>query len=385
MQHAYQLAWALHEAGHLLAFWSGVPLADASRPGQGWGRLSPNLLRTPVPASRRRHFVAFPVLRRLLTGVSQPTFAESLNHRLDHAFDRWVARRAAKLRPDMVVCYENSALHTFRAAKKEGAVCVLDAASIHYRAGGRFLASIGQRNPPWVDSQKQQEIELADAILTCSSFAAETYAAEGVPRVKLNPCVLGTELVETRRRPKSASKTFRFVFVGSLSLLKGIDLLLDIFEGFHRDGVPATLTLIGGVVDRDLAARWRSIPAIMHRPYVRKPALFEAIAEHDCLVLPSRLDSFGMVVPEAMSVGVPVIVSDRVGAKCIIERHPHAGWVVPLEIGAMRAQMLRAIEDRACLGMASRAAATAALDYSWAAYRRRLVPLLQDIHKLHPA
>src|SRR5262249_19340883 len=44
--------------------------------------------------------------------------------------------------------------------------------------------------------------------------------------------------------------------------------------------------------------------------------------------LPSRVDGFGMAVPEAMACGVPAIVSDMVGAKEVIEEG-HNGFIVP--------------------------------------------------------
>ena len=40
----------------------------------------------------------------------------------------------------------------------------------------------------------------------------------------------------------------------------------------------------------------------------------QLLATTDCLVLPSRLESFGMVVVEALAAGVPVIVSDHAEA-----------------------------------------------------------------------
>jgi glycosyltransferase involved in cell wall biosynthesis len=88
-----------------------------------------------------------------------------------------------------------------------------------------------------------------------------------------------------------------------------------------------------------------------------------------------------MVVPEAMSVGVPVLASDRVGAKCIIERHPPAGWVVPFGMVAMREQMLQLIKNRQWLAAASEAALVAAREYTWSAYRARVVETLEAIHK----
>lgn len=381
LQHAHQLAWALEEAGLLAGFWSGVPLVDSRCSRKGWWGLFHQYLRAiPVDDGKRRHYVLFPLLRKLLgTHLFEPVRGP-WSHRLDHAYDTWVARKVSKFRPDMVVCYENSALHTFEVAHKIGAVCVLDAASVHYRAGREWLLDTGQSNPAWVDTQKQREIDLADAILTCSEFAADTFYRAGVPSEKLFPVPLGTNLSDFPVGKKSINGTCRFVFVGSLSKTKSVDLLLDIFESFNNVNVPATLTLIGGSAQPHLSERARKIPNVVSRQFIPHPELFAEIARHDCLVLPSRFDSFGMVVPEALAVGVPVIVSDRVGAKCIIEQHPEAGWIVPCEKSAIEAQILRLVANREFLVSASHAAKLAARDYTWESYRRRVARAIQDIY-----
>lgn len=381
LQHSHQLAWALHEAGDLLAFWSGVPVADPQAPGAGWQRVARGLRKVPVPGRLRRHPVIFPLLRRLADWVAPPRLANSAIHRLDQVFDRWVARRVGRLRPDVVICYENAALQTFRAAKAAGAVCVLDAASIHYREAARWLSDTGLSDPPWVDRRKQDELDCADAILACSPLAAETYRANGVPAAKVFTCALGTELPAAGSSARPESEECRFVFVGLILRRKGIDVLLDAFASLRRDGVRATLSLIGSVVEEDLAARARSMPGVTLMPHLPRDQLFAAIAGHDCLVLPSRFDAFGMVVPEGMAMGLPAIVSDRVGAKCIIERHPDAGWIVPFDAEALREQMQALAGSRELLARNGRAARAAALDYTWEGYRRRVVDTLRDIHE----
>jgi glycosyltransferase involved in cell wall biosynthesis len=119
---------------------------------------------------------------------------------------------------------------------------------------------------------------------------------------------------------------------------------------------------------------------VIVRGFIDQPALFAAVAEHDCLLLPSRFDAFGMVVPEAMGVGVPALLSDRVGAKCIIEQHPRAGWIVPCEKSAIMAKVIELIHNPESLADASVAARAAAEDYSWESYRRRVAQILQDIY-----
>jgi glycosyltransferase involved in cell wall biosynthesis len=380
LQHAHQLAWALHEGGHLLAFWSGVPVADSSNPAAGWGRWARGLRAIPVPGNVRKHPVIFPLLRRLGDRLATLRLANSVTHRLERRFDRWVARHVARLKPAVVVAYENAALHTFRAARDIGAVCVLDAASVHYREAAKWLSDTGATDPDWVHRRKQDEIDCADAILTCSPLAAETYTANGVTPAKVFACPLGTELPALAGRRGLGPEGCRFVFVGMVGRLKGIDLLLDAFASLQRDGERATLSLIGSVVEPDLAARARSIPGVKHWPILPRDQLFSVMAQHDCLVLPSRIDSFGMVVPEGMAVGMPAILSCRVGAKCIVERHPGAGWIVPFDTGALRHQMLQVVRNKQLLADASKAALVAARDYSWEGYRRRVVDILCGVY-----
>ena len=381
MQHAYQLAWALEEEDHLAAFWSGVPVVDSRHPKDGlWGLVGHRLRTVPIAAGKRRHAVIFPLLRKLLAARLFKRVANDWNHRLDRAYDAWVAQRVRKLKPDLVVCYENAALHTFKAARAIGAVCVLDAASVHYRAGRSWLEDAVKGNPAWVDDQKQQEIDLADAILTCSEFAAETYRTAGVAADKVFPVPLGTDLPDIPLQVKGTGGRCRFVFVGSLRRLKGVDVLLDVCMELEREGVPAELALIGDVAEQDLADRAMKMPNVTHQPFMPQSRLFAEVARHDCLVLPSRFDSFGMVVPEAMAVGVPAIVSDRVGAKCIIEQHPDAGWIFPCEKEALKAQILQVVASRESLVFAGHAARRAAQDYSWESYRRRAMQTLQGIY-----
>lgn len=381
LQHAHQLAWALEDAGHLAGFWTGVPVEDSRFPGgEVWSRLRRGIRAVPIARKYRRHFVGFPLLQRTFTKLLPTRAASALSHRLDHAFDALVAKRVHQLKPDMVVCYENSALQTFRAAHAIGAVCVLDAASIHYAKAKEWGGLAVAADPDWVNQHKQSEIELADVILTCSQLAADTYVEAGVASTKLFPLPLGTVLPFLQEQIKLPTFPCRFVFIGSTIRRKGLDLLLQIFQGIERQGIDATLTLIGGGGEADIAAKAASQRNVISLPFMPQAELFQAVSSHDCLVLPSRFDSFGMVVPESMAVGVPALVTDRVGAKCIIEQHPGAGWIVPCEIDAIREKILDLIAHRDQLEVASAAARIAAQDYQWSSYRQRVVATLERIY-----
>ena len=92
-------------------------------------------------------------------------------------FDRWAAKLVAKERFDAVVAYENSALCTFEAAKKIGAVCILDAASLHREEQDRYYESrLPKVYKARVDRLKDRELSLAHVVFTASDLAAKSYA-----------------------------------------------------------------------------------------------------------------------------------------------------------------------------------------------------------------
>ena len=381
IQHAHELAAALELTGHLARFFSGVPVRDSL--GKSRAEWFGHRLRSvPIPRAKRSHMLAVALLRKTLAYPPFRAFQDTGHKGLDLLHDVWVASQLPPIKPNLVVCYESSALHTFRAARRAGVVCVLDAAAVHHRFAHSSLAEFGERVDASHVQHKDKEIELADAIMCCSEFAASTYIEAGVPKQKVYAVPLGCSLpMKATSRPRSESLVLRFVFAGSMRRLKGVDILLDVFEQLLKEDVPVELTLIGGVSEPDLLQRATRLGNVRHKPFMPQTALFCEVAMHDCLILPSRFDSFGMVVAEAMAVGVPAIVSDRVGAKCIIEDHPKAGWIVSLEGTQLKSQIMSLVHDRASLVEGRTSAVNAASDYSWDAYRRRVVNTLETIYR----
>lgn len=376
LQHAHHLAEALHERGWLLAFWSGVPLCE--RPGRGWGWFPVSVRTTTVPGRLRRHFPIWPLLRRLVSRLLPGEAGYRLNHGLDGAFDRFVALWIPLLRPDVVIAYENSALHSFRAARRIGALCVLDGAAVHPAAAAGWLPTPWPAAEAAITARKEAEIRLAHRILCCSPLAATTYQEAGVPGEKLSAIPLGTTLPVQLPQPPLTSFCVSFCFVGCPRALKGMDVLLSLFERLEAEGAPAHLSVYGSGGENSLLQRARRLSNVELKGFLPQQELMAEVARHHCLLLPSRFDSFGMVVPEAMAMGVPALVSDRVGARCILEAHPEAGWVVPFEPAAIQARIRELLAAPEQILAARPAARRAAADYSWAAYRGRVVETIGE-------
>jgi glycosyltransferase involved in cell wall biosynthesis len=176
---------------------------------------------------------------------------------------------------------------------------------------GRWL-----RKNPWLRPLKK-ESEYATTICV-SELSKNMYASLGWSMQKTVAIPNGINLdrfPSTKREP--ANHGVRFGCVARLSQEKGVDVLIQAAgtlpeidveivgigpdEGYLRK-------MIDAVHEREHAAE----PRIVLRPRVENLGNF--YASLDVLVLPSRdHDPFGLVAAEAMSMGIPVIVTDACG------------------------------------------------------------------------
>jgi glycosyltransferase involved in cell wall biosynthesis len=113
----------------------------------------------------------------------------------------------------------------------------------------------------------------------------------------------------------------RYLYVGRLSVEKGLDTLLDAFARVWTQNGHASLVLMGrGCLQEKLEqqAHVLGIDQAVHFPGSKSgDELFEEYSKATVLVLPSTSEPWGLVVNEALSYGCPVIVSRRCG--CIPE------------------------------------------------------------------
>lgn len=377
-QHSHQLAQALAEHGLLAEYLTGMP---AHRDALHWWQRP--LLRQQLETyavdldpSFVRHSFAARVVKRIAERTTSRATAIDWSHRAEGWFDRIAARRLAVIRPDIVVCYENSALETFRAARRLGITTVLDAASFHHIWQDRFYDHVeSPQAHERIIARKDAEIALADYVLTVSALARESYLENGCPPSQVRAITIGVD--STLFVPRAETRGgVSFVFLGSPTGIKGWDLIQSAVRRLRKDGKQLEITAFGtgpSDADADLSQ------AFTFRQRVSHADLAKLLPEYNVLLLPSRFDSFGMVVAEAMACGLPVIVSENVGAKEMITPYRN-GLVVPVGDAAQLACAMQwFLDHRAELSAMSAAAREAAEAYDWRHYRRRIVEFLQGL------
>jgi glycosyltransferase involved in cell wall biosynthesis len=275
---------------------------------------------------------------------------------------------------------EISARDTFRASRDRNLLRVLDAPSLHPAAQDRLHGTADSpRLHRAIRRVKDEEIALADRILTVSQLARDTYLEAGIPSEKVHAVPLGADLELFRPpaggRSPCAERPVRFLFAGATIERKGFDLLLAALDRVAERGGRFELRLVGPSSDD----RWRRRAWASSAGSVDQAGLAEEMRRADLLVLPSRNDSYGMVVAEALATGLPALVSTMVGAKDLIEEGV-SGWVVPVEdVEALAARLLESSQQPDVLSGMGEAARRSAESATWDGYSTRLVAWFRDL------
>jgi glycosyltransferase involved in cell wall biosynthesis len=108
-----------------------------------------------------------------------------------------------------------------------------------------------------------------------------------------------------------------FLFCGQMIERKAVDVLLLAFDRLISSGMKARLLLVGR--EAELPTFMKLVGAetkarIQYEGFQAPENLPKYFAQADVFVLPSRHDGWGVVVNQALAAGLPIIVSDAVGA-----------------------------------------------------------------------
>lgn len=164
------------------------------------------------------------------------------------------------------------------------------------------------------------EINSADVINVLSAYAKTTFEEQGVESGKIN--VLAPVLPELntvlRNKPFDPEKPV-FMYAGRLDINKGCQYLLEAFSNLNLKN--ARLFIAGRITKEfeTLASKYESDKRIEFLGHVDKLKLNELYQQTDFLVVPSVQESYGMVIPEALSRGITVLASNRTGASELLQ------------------------------------------------------------------
>jgi glycosyltransferase involved in cell wall biosynthesis len=291
--HVLDLARELSQLGHQVRFYSYVPRSRGRRFGLADEDQAPvTAWVSPLLAWQR---------------FAPRLGAQAREHLMHLALDRAVATRLAPC--DVFIFMSGIYLEAARAARRRfGARLWLERGSAHIETQDQILAAF-----PGAERPSRQDIErelagyaLADRIVIASRFSERSFT--GRPEAaKLFRNPYGVDLEHFPLSPRPApSQGLRLLCVGAWSRRKGCDLVIQAVQASSA----VTLTHVGAIGDMAFPS---DDARFLHHDPVDQLSLKSFYAEADALILASREEGFGLVLGQAMAMGLPVICTDRTG------------------------------------------------------------------------
>jgi glycosyltransferase involved in cell wall biosynthesis len=216
-----------------------------------------------------------------------------------------------------------------------------------------------KRKYPWKHLKKtffwwfRQARILRDAKAVCFTTDEERRLARDTFRpYRCNEVVTGLGVAEPPLDADSQTHAFNekfphlrnkrtLLFLGRIHRKKGIDLLMQAFEELSTEDdhlVVAGPREDGFFAEELLRAFGKFEDRITWAGMIRDDLKWGALRVADALILPSHQENFGMVVAEALAVGTPVLITDKVNLWREVE-DDRAGKVSADDLSGVRALM----------------------------------------------
>lgn len=308
-----------------------------------------------------------------------------------HSLDRRVAalvRRSAASELNAVYAYEDGALETFRQAKQYGLKCIYDLPIAYWETGRRLMLEEAERLPRWAPTlgggiadsvrkleRKTKELELADMVVVASKFVKDSLPAWSAAKHSIvSP--FGTPIF-TDGFPSAKTpfnKRLRVLFAGSMGQRKG---LADLFSAFKLLNQRDVELIVMGAPQVPMDFYRREYADFTYEPGRPNEQVLELMRTCDIFCLPSIVEGRALVMQEAMSQGLPLIITPNTGGEDLIVEG-ETGFLVPIRSPEVIAEKINwFLENRTAIAAMGEAARQHAEKISWDRYADRIIEALR--------
>jgi|TARA_B100000959_G_scaffold142181_1_gene149247 glycosyltransferase involved in cell wall biosynthesis len=177
---------------------------------------------------------------------------------------------------------------------------------------------------------------------------------------------------------KQSQEIFTFLYVGRLVKHKNVDGLINEFK-YHFSDKKAILRIVGGGEEEIYLNKKYSSDKIFFIGNRYNNDLINEYKTATCFCCPSDFEPWGLVVNEALSAGLPVIVTKEVGAKDDLVIGKETGLVAD-SINDFGSKMLQLYRDPDLLAQYSKNASDLMQNYwNYGLYKSCLVSVIKKI------
>lgn len=245
---------------------------------------------------------------------------------------RKAAKYAIKHKYDVVISFDSYALYPFSLLnnEKSGIIKVLDCSAAYAPYARSVYKNVikkytDQRNTLmsercviWNEKYYKDminEAHIADKIICASNYTKNTLLKYGVEPKNVFVIPYGYDCPKSIETNKSKNEVFSILYVGNVSVMKGIPNLINAFKQIANKNVE--LILVGNI-SQYIYELTKDDHRIKTMGFVPHNELGTIYSKADLFVFPSYSDGFGFAPLEAMSYSVPCIVSKDSGISDVI-------------------------------------------------------------------
>jgi glycosyltransferase involved in cell wall biosynthesis len=246
---------------------------------------------------------------------------------------------------NIIVGWAGFSLKSFKKCENYKVIKILERGSSHIRFQSNILLEEYKKfNLKYFYDQKLiekelEEYDIADYISVPSKFAEKTFINEGFKKEKIITVPYGVDLKIFRPKQKTEN-IFRFIYVGSISIRKGVIYTLKAFEELN---LPKAELILVGKIDYEISniiKKYKKNKNIKFIGHVNQNKLVEFYNKCDVFVISSIEDGFAMVILQALACGLPVICTVNSGGSEQIVNGRN-GYIVPIrDIEKLKFKML---------------------------------------------
>ena len=317
---------------------------------------------------------------RRLSEVGQPFGIEWVSRGLDA---KVAARLGADLNPTAILGYQNKSLRLFRRAAQLEIGRVIEITHAHWRMTQEIYDALESRSPEWastttvpssrVRDEADEELSLADAIMSPSRQVTESILSV-MPEANIYSAPYGCPQVDPSFAPINwdGEGKIKVIFVGRLQAGKGLADLAVLAQATKKF---VDLTVIGAAPSVRSRALEDFIGSVRYLGTMPRVEVLREMRRNHVFILPSLVEGRSLAALEAISVGMPMIVTPGSGVDDLVELG--AGYVSPVGVPAGLIDALEKIrESPEIVAKFSEQALQIARDSSWKVYRDRVASIL---------
>ena len=336
--HAFDLANQLEKKGHLLNLITSYPKWKA-------------LKFINIDKKKIKTVILKEIIERIIIKLRLTNYLTFLFKYLNKYFEYFASKKVDYKNSDILVGWSGFSYKAFQKSENYNIIKILERGSSHIKFQSEILSeeykkfNIKYKIDPKLIKQELKEYDLADYISIPSKFVKKTFLLNRIEEKKLILVPYGANL-DNFYPQKKKDNIFRFIYVGTLSLRKGVWYTL---KAFNELNLPNSELILVGLIDHDflpLLKEFTSNKKIKIFSHVSQNKLIEFYNISDVFIISSIEDGFAMVIPQALACGLPVICSENSGGSELIKNGVN-GYVVPVrDIYELKKKMNLLYEDK---------------------------------------